>query len=222
MLPRIVALHDVPDVEWLCRGAVAEVLRRFGPPDATETDFEYLLGFALGEVHIIDSGDPVTGRRGFDTGCGVPFRLYAYGTLRHRLVDEMRSPRLYGRHGQGRVHGELPGEGGSAGAAGAPPAGGEHALPWLAAEGDGDRAGDGQVLDLGPRPGAPRVGDRPGRRPTPNPWIDCESCGWRNYRRRTNGDGSWDDPERCGSCGAEFPTELERPAGDGDRRDLAA
>lgn len=85
-------LHGV-DVEPLCLGVLEEMIRRSAMREHLQhADREEALAFLLAECWVLS--------RKFDPARRVPFRLYAYGTLRHRLVDFWR--KWYGSAGQKR------------------------------------------------------------------------------------------------------------------------
>ncbi|HEX2112697.1 MAG TPA: hypothetical protein VHF67_14210 [Gaiellaceae bacterium] len=52
---------------------------------------------------------------------------------------------------------------------------------------------------------------------SPDPWRDCEACGWRNYpvanenpvRASVFTITTWTPAERCGGCGEPLRVELE-------------
>jgi hypothetical protein len=53
--------------------------------------------------------------------------------------------------------------------------------------------------------------------PPPNPWRDCQCCGFRHYPKAvpvTPGSiiVEWTIPERCESCGATLPREVKTAA----------
>jgi hypothetical protein len=221
MLGGTLALRDVPDVEGLCRGVLDEVCRR-EKVVLEDADFDEALAFLLGEIVIVE--------RRFDPTRGVPFRPYAYGTLRFRLIDFFRS--FYGRSGQHRVLAEGEGalvEDGDDGDRRAAPGRGDR-LDGAHARGAGDGADDGslayrrllesrdrtllrEVRRLGLRPPGPAAGrDRSaGRRQDEGallvgsgPWLDCPACGWRSYLAAPNGKPGWTAPADCVGCGAEL------------------
>lgn len=95
MLSRTWTLRDVEDVEMLCRGALAEMLRRCNL-DLEPVDYDDTLAFLLGEV--------VTLERRFDAKVaekpGLIFRPWLFQQVKSRAVDYWRS--WFGRQGQKR------------------------------------------------------------------------------------------------------------------------
>lgn len=98
MLPDVWPLHDVADVEALCRGVIAERTGDHGRRYGLEScDFDEALAFLLGEVVVLE--------RVYDfTRAGIQFRPWLYVRLGWKLIDFWRS--FYGRHGEKRVFDE--------------------------------------------------------------------------------------------------------------------
>ena len=92
MLPRIWSVRDVVDVEMLCRGALAEQLRRTNV-DPSPADYDEALAYLLGEVVVLEQR--------FEERPGIQFRPWLYSMLRRRVIDYWRS--WYGRNGQHRI-----------------------------------------------------------------------------------------------------------------------
>lgn len=89
-------LHDVPDVEGLCRAVLVEYFQKHSLvlPDHERDD---MLAYLLEESWILSTR--------WDPARGVPFRLYAFGMLRNRLIDYVRRP--LGRGARAVDHVEL-------------------------------------------------------------------------------------------------------------------
>ena len=107
MLPAVWTLRDVIDVEALCRGVIRELTGARSPDRTTRPgdwlepiDYETSLAFLLGEAHVQEQ---VFLRRALDKKPGIVFRPWLYQQLRSRLIDEWRSPRMFGRDGKHRV-----------------------------------------------------------------------------------------------------------------------
>ena len=103
MLPSLWAVRDVADVEMLCRGALAEQLRRTNV-DPSPTDYDEALAYLLGEVVVLEQR--------FEERPGIQFRPWLYSMLRRRVIDYWRS--WYGRNGQHRIIDQRPAEQGRA------------------------------------------------------------------------------------------------------------
>jgi len=82
----------VADVEMLCRGALAEQLRRTNV-DPSPADYDEALAYLLGEVVVLEQR--------FEERPGIQFRPWLYSMLRRRVIDYWRS--WYGRNGQHRI-----------------------------------------------------------------------------------------------------------------------
>jgi hypothetical protein len=117
--------HHVPDLEALARGIIAELTFKSGVR-IEQSEFDDWVAWALGEVHVVLAGDPYWRCRcgwqslsaatvcadcgcqvlrkalpPFDPSRNVPCRIYVFGRVRQRTIDEMR--RVWGRNGQRRL-----------------------------------------------------------------------------------------------------------------------
>jgi hypothetical protein len=261
MLLAVWSLRDVIDVEALCRGVIRDLTgarstdRTTRPGDWLEPcDYQVSLAFLLGEVVVQEQRWL---EKGLDEKPGdergpILFRPWLYQQLRSRLIDEWRSPRMFGRHGQHRVAPvdrlvrTVDRDGGPVatdlradrlhGAAGGDAADRTDADRWLRADGDldtvGVERGEGRVVGAA----AAGIDDRPGagaRGPVGRAvagasavaaFVDCE-CGWRSYRQAPNGVTRWHLPDFCAGCGGallELVDPVPAPASLEEREELAA
>jgi hypothetical protein len=199
-------LEDVPDVELLCHGVLAEVKPR---EPRTWTDEQDDLGYLFEKVVVIH------GRYRPDLYPGILFRPWLYVQLRQRLQDKYRHEE--GRHrdkprpesldapafsdgdaGADRLGRLVDGRSGSDSDDWAPACGG--LLPLGDRRDHGGAGGNGDGADS-----FDRVGD-----PSAGPWRDCHVCGWRNYLEGPNGTPGWTPLEECGACGSTLG-EAENP-----------
>lgn len=90
MLPGVLELPGVPDVERLCRGVLAEATR--AGVDFEAAEFDDMLAFLVAQAWIE--------HRDYRAGSHIPMRAWLFHRLRQRLTDELR--RVRGRSGQKR------------------------------------------------------------------------------------------------------------------------
>jgi hypothetical protein len=212
----------VPDVEGLCRGALADAQRRgVLARDIEPGDWAEVLGFLLGEV-VVHARKYDPARR------GIEFRPWLYERIRaFSVVDACRW--LYGRQGQHRVAGEghLEQARDDAGfdvhdgasfdsRLGGATLGDEtdrvDARRWLDAAGDryepAPVGGRGLSAGRGAAAGDRSAGARQGFGVARGAgleayWVDCVACGWRTFVQPPNGIDVW-HVERCSGCGADL------------------
>jgi hypothetical protein len=96
MLPRLWAVRDVADVEMLCRGALAELLRRTNVT-LEAVDYDATLAFMLGEVVVLEArfAEKIKAKP------GLIFRPWLYQQVTGKAIDHWRS--WFGRQGQKRL-----------------------------------------------------------------------------------------------------------------------
>lgn len=91
------ALRDVVDVESLCRGVLADAMRKQAL-SFERADYDEMLAHLLSQV-VIEEIKFVA--KGFDRRPGYLFRPWLYVQLRSRLIDFVRF--WFGRKGERRV-----------------------------------------------------------------------------------------------------------------------
>jgi hypothetical protein len=100
LLPGVLELHDVPDVESFCRAVIAEYQRRHGAR-LRDVDYDDALAFLIAEAWEVsvrwETWPEEYESRG-RTVRRLAFRSYASWKLGLRLVDYFRA--LHGRNGQ--------------------------------------------------------------------------------------------------------------------------
>lgn len=97
LLPAVWTLRDVPDVEGLCRGVVAEKMHAWraysGRPQPEPVELEDVLLYLLEQVLVLE--------RVYVAAPGIAFRPWLYQRLRFRILDYWR--REFGRRGEKRI-----------------------------------------------------------------------------------------------------------------------